>query len=146
MRFRRHCFVALGLSLVLGLALVSWRTRDNEAYIDDLASLVVRYQYRHESPPDGFEAALGESGVTLRNRGDAYGRSLAYYRFGDRGFMFRAYGANGEDNVGLGDDLDIYYLDGRRVSREAFIRYAQSLDHGNLWQGGYRFVFEGQSH
>jgi hypothetical protein len=146
MRLRRLCFFALGLSLALGLALVSCRTHDNEAYIDYLASLVVRYQERHGSPPDGFEAALGESGVTLRNRGDAYGRSLAYYRFGDRGFMFRAYGANGEDNLGLDDDLDIYYLDERRVPREAFIQYVQSLDHGNLWQSAHRFVFEGQGH
>jgi hypothetical protein len=145
MRLRRLCFVALGLLLALGIAVVSCRSRDNEAYIDSLASLVVRYQERHGSPPDGFETAHAESGVTLPNRGDAYGRALLYHKFGDRGFLFRAYGTNGKNDFGLGDDLDIYYLDRRRVPREAFIRYLQSLDHEMPWQNAHRFLFEEES-
>lgn len=82
--------------------------------------------------------------MTLPNRGDVYGRPLAYYRFKDRGFMFRAYGANGRDDLGLADDLDIYYLDQHRVPRKELIEYLMSLDHGNLWSNGYRLIFKGE--
>ena len=58
--------------------------------------------------------------------------------------MFRAYGPNGQDDLGLADDLDIYYLDKHRVPREKIIEYLKSLDYGNLWPTVYRPMFEGE--
>ncbi len=120
-----------------GLILTSCSARskeENEKYIDYLASLVVAYRDRHGSLPDTFEQAHNDSGVSLRNRGDRYGGSLAYHKCGDRGFMFRAYGKNRTDDLGLGDDIDVYYLDRNRVTREVFVAYLKTEDHGHSWK------------
>ncbi len=66
--------------VALGFCLTSCTMRSNDAYIDGLAALVVRYQERHGSPPDRFEAAHQESGVVLPNRGDVQGRPLSYIK------------------------------------------------------------------
>lgn len=57
MRFKRLALGTFVAIVAIVLFLTSFTTRDNEEYIDYLASLVVRYQQRHGSPPDGFEAA-----------------------------------------------------------------------------------------
>jgi hypothetical protein len=136
----RRGIVAATLGLVLASCSRGSR-EENETYVDHLASLVLRYQERHGSPPQGFEEAHKESGVALPNRGDKYGRPLIYIKCGDRGFMFRANGDNRKDDLGLGDDVDLYYLDGKRVAREEFIAYLKGIDHGDFWLT-YRELFE----
>jgi hypothetical protein len=103
--------------LTLALAACGTRWKTNEDYLDYLASIVLKYQSKHGNLPGGFETAHKDSGITLPNRGDKFGNSLAYYQFENRAFMFRSYGTNQKDDLGHNDDLDLYYLDGKKVKR-----------------------------
>ncbi len=45
------------------------------------------------------------------------------------------------DDLGMKDDLDVYYLDGRRVSRDVFIGYLKTINQGIFWTA-HRDSFE----
>jgi len=108
-----------------------WKT--NEDYLDYLASLVIQYQNKKGSVPESFGQAHAESGVTLPNRGDKNGRSLAYVGFQPDAFMFRSYGENNKDDFGLGDDFDIYYIAEKKVTRETLITYLKIKKDSEYW-------------
>lgn len=109
-----------------------WKT--NEDYMSYLASLVLQYQNKHGAVPEYFELAHTESGVVLPNRGDKYGRGLAYVGFQPDAFMLRSYGENNQNDLGLGDDLDIYYIEGKRVSREDMIAHLKNNQESYYWE------------
>jgi len=117
------------LLLVAGCS--KWKT--NEDYLNYLASLVIQYQNKHGAVPESFDQAHSESGVVLPNRGDKYGRGLAYVDFQPDAFMFRSYGENNQNDLGFGDDLDIYYIAGKKVPREALIAYLKSKKDSYYW-------------
>jgi hypothetical protein len=127
-------FVLVAFTLALFLYYwILWPKQANEEYLNHLASIIVGYQSRHRSIPKSFEVAHQESGVFLPNRGDVNGLALIYHKLGDRAFMFRVYGKNGQDDYGLADDLDVYYLDGHRVGRQEIVAYMKTSDRGDLW-------------
>src|SRR5690606_6649430 len=82
-------------------------------YLNYLASLDIQYQNKHGAVPESFDQAHSESGVVLPNRGDKYGRGLAYVDFQPDAFMFRSYGVNNHNVLGLGVELGIYYIAGK---------------------------------
>ena len=108
--------------------------KSNEDYISYLSSIIVNYQKKHGKTPESFDIAFEESGITLPNRGDINGGSLAYYRMGDNAFMFRATGKNSKDDLGRGDDTDVYYVNQTKVSRDTFIKFVQTDNDRALWQ------------
>jgi hypothetical protein len=96
-----------------------WQT--NEEYLDYLSSIVIQYQLKHGVVPDNEDKALQESGITLFNRGDINGNSLAYFQLPPNSFMFRSYGRNLKNDKGLSDDLDVYYVNKKKVNRMEFV-------------------------
>jgi hypothetical protein len=129
---------------ILALALLAtscsrWRT--NEEYLDYLASIVIQYQNKHGSFPEHFSVAHEDSGIILPNRGDKNGNGLIYLRFEPNCFMFRSYGANNKDDKGEGDDLDIYYIGGKKVGRTIFKDYVSKNTDPLFWSI-YRELFK----
>jgi hypothetical protein len=100
----------------------------NEEYLNHLASIVLLYQKKHSKTPEGFEIAHRESKIVLPRRGDKNGNSLLYRKIDDKSFFFRALGQNRKDELGLGDDLDVYYINMEKVDRKEFIQYIKQLD------------------
>jgi hypothetical protein len=99
----------------------------NEEYVNYLASIVVQYQKKHGKTPEGFEMAHRESKIVLPHRGDKNG-ALVYRRIGDKAFFFRGFGRDRKDDLGLGDDTDVYYVEMKKVNREEFIQYVEQLE------------------
>jgi hypothetical protein len=97
----------------------------NEEYMNYLASIVLQYQKKHGKVPEGFEIAHRESKIVLPNRGDKNGDPYVYRRVGSKAFFFRGYGRDGKNNLGLGDDTDVYYVETKKVNREEFIQYME---------------------
>lgn len=86
------------------------RRAENCHYMQEtLGPLVLEYAARYHAMPETFDEALQESGVTLAHRGDAFGGSLVYRKTGDTAFYFLAYGPDGVDDAGAGDDLQVVY-------------------------------------
>lgn len=87
------------------------RQKNVEYMRNMLGQIVVEYFEKHGSIPDGFEIALNDSGKTLPNRGDYYGRSMVYQKLSDDSFRFVAFGQNGEYDDGESDDVVVKYAD-----------------------------------
>jgi hypothetical protein len=51
-----------------------------------------------------------------------------YRKIDDKVFFFRAIGKNRNDDLGLGDDLDMYYINMEKVDRDQFVQYIKELD------------------
>lgn len=110
--------------LILYLFIVScsnqWQT--NEEYLDYLASLAIKYQAKHGKLPIDIEQAIQGTDIILPNRGDLNADPYAYIQIEHTNvFMIRSYGENKNNDKGLADDLDIYYINGEKASREEFI-------------------------
>jgi hypothetical protein len=103
----------------------------NEEYVNYLASIVVQYQRKHGKAPEGFEMAHRESKIVLPHRGDKNG-ALVYRRIGDKAFFLRGYGRDRKDDLGLGDDTDVYYVEMKKVNREEFIQYVEQLENRSV--------------
>lgn len=122
------------LILFLPLLLVGcsrWKT--NEEYLDYLASIVLTFQVKHGMLPETFSIAHEDSGIILPNRGDRNGNSLVYVRFPPDAFVFRSYGRNNKDDNGSGDDLDIYYVRGKKANRDDFLVHAAAHTDPTRW-------------
>jgi hypothetical protein len=81
--------------------------------------------------------AARESKVAMPRLGDKDGRPLLYRKIDDQVFFFRAIGKNRKDDLGLGDDLDTYYINMQKVDRNQFIQYIKQLD-DTIKSGVYR--------
>lgn len=107
---------------LLLVACSRWKT--NEEYLDYLASIVLNYQVKHGKLPEHFSVAHDDSGIILPNRGDKNGNGLVYMQFPPNAFVFRSFGRNNKDDSGEGDDLDLYYVRGKKVTRKDFLSHA----------------------
>ena len=104
----------------------------NRTYLNNIAAIVWRAAGVSGKVPASLEDALTVSGTVLSHRGDAYGHHLSYFRIDDRAFFLHSVGKNDKDEYGLGDDLQLCYLNGAEVAREKFIKYIKS-NHPMEW-------------
>ncbi|MEO8354066.1 MAG: hypothetical protein ABI680_20245 [Chthoniobacteraceae bacterium] len=86
----------------------------NEQYLDRLAIIVCDYHGKKRKLPRHFDDALSESGQTLPNRGDYYGRSYHYLPFQDTAFFFRAH------------DVEVSYVNCKKVSHAEFVKWVRT--------------------
>ena len=47
--------------------------------------------------------------------------------------MFRSYGQNAKNELGLEDDLDVYYIAGAKVSQKALITHLKNGKDSDYW-------------
>jgi hypothetical protein len=99
----------------------------NEQYLVSLAKIVIEYKTAKGKLPDTFEEAHEYSHKVLPNRGDKYGHSLIYTSFSGKAFLLRSYGQDNIDNHGLGDDIDVIFLDDKQITREQFLAWAKTV-------------------
>ena len=123
-------------SLILAVAVVilcnltyesaAGNRRKNQQHLERIAGIVNRYTQKHHTAPHTVDDALRESCERLPNRGDADGNPYAYLRIGERIFILRSLGANQKNDAGSGDDVQLNYVNGNRVSFEELVREVQS--------------------
>jgi hypothetical protein len=109
-----------GIAAAILLAWLFWpdsaskARRNNEAYLDHIASVIHRYQQRHGQVPRSIDEALEDANETLPHRGDYYGKSLSYASACASAFLLRA------------SNLELLYANGQRVTRNVFITWVRS--------------------
>lgn len=119
--------------------------RKNEKYAERLSVIINRYYEKNRVTPEGFDHALAASQETMPNRGDADGNPYLYLRLGDHIYILRMFGPNQRNDFGSGDDIQINYLKGNRVSFEELSNWIQTS--GTVEEretfAGYRPVLRG---
>jgi hypothetical protein len=98
---------------------------ENRQYLIGIASHLNRYKELKGDYPASLDECLKQLNIMLPHRGDANGKTLYYYRFGNEACMLRSVGRNGRDERGQGDDLDIYLVKGKEVDRKGVLEYAR---------------------
>jgi hypothetical protein len=123
-------FILSCLVILVGCA-KKWN--DNQEYMNYLASLIIECRTSQGSLPKNVDEVVSRLNVTLPNRGDLDGNPLFYGKIDNEAFMMRSYGVNRENDFGGGDDLDIYYIEGKPVNRLTFISFLKSYNNGLFW-------------
>lgn len=93
----------------------SERTTNVDYLKNTLGPIILNNRSANGEVPDSFDAAHTASGVTLPNRGDYYGHSLAYKKLGPDSLQFHSYGSNGTDDGGGNDDIVMTHTNGART-------------------------------
>lgn len=100
----------------------SGRQKNADFLREKLGEIVIQYSDKHSNIPEIFGYALTDSGKTLPNRGDYYGRPMIYQKLSEDSFRFVAFGRNGEFDDGMNDDVVVTYANGTFTNNAELIR------------------------
>lgn len=111
-----------------------YSAEDNQAYLRSIGAVVVKYHQTTGSLPISIDECLTRLSITLPHRGDVSGKTLVYNELTANSFMLRSVGSNGIYEYGKGDDLDIFFLNRKEVTRDEILKMLrEKRPNDDLW-------------